>query len=236
MKAMFLLVPAQGHINGSAHFSELLRINGWSLNFLVVEEERFSVSTIISNIRFGEKSFIKQPATYAPVKKESITWVNNLFSWLSHTNLLAMKKELDSLSGILQEHKPDVLFVDSFYSYVYFLLPEFQHKIILINTQFNGYRDEQVPPINSTLHPRIKGFQTKNKLFWSILNLSKTIYPYRTFGQDPWSIAKQIARSKGYDLSKAIWKNKCFHPGIRGVPELSAGYQSLDLQIGRAHV
>lgn len=229
MTAMFLLVPAQGHINGSAHFSALLRDQGWSLHFLIVEKERFSVSTTISSIRFGEKSFIKQPATYTPVKKESITWLSNLFSWLSHTNLLAMKKELESLSGILQEYKPDLFFVDSFYSYVYFLLPDFQHKIILINTQFNAYRDEQVPPINSTLHPRVKGFQAKNKRLWNILNRNKAIYPYRTFGQDPWSIAKQIARGKGYDLSKAIWKNKCFYPGIKGVPELIAGYQSLDL-------
>ena len=229
MKAMFLLVPAQGHINGSAHFSELLRIKGWSLHFLVAEAERFSVSTTISSIRFNEKSFIKQQTIHAPTKKKSRTWVSNLFNWLSHSNLLAMKRELDSLDGILKEYTPDLFFVDSFYSYVYFLFPDFQHKIILINTQFNGYRDERVPPINSTLHPNVEGFNFKNKLLWNILNLDKTIYPYLTFGQDPWSVAKQIARGKGYDLSKAIWKNKCFHPGINGVPELIAGYQSLDL-------
>jgi hypothetical protein len=63
--------------------------------------------------------------------------------------------------------------------------------------------------------------------------MEKRVSPCLNVGQDDWSVAKKLARKKNYDISNAIWLNKCFHVGVKDVYELITGYLRYSPIIGQ---
>jgi hypothetical protein len=162
MKALFLILPASGHINACVRFSEMLRENGFTIDFLVLEEVSFALTSKIANVKFNETSFVQIPGINSSLRHTSnMNLFENIFNWLCSKNLKALQKKVASLESILVKYEPTFFFIDTFYSYFYFLLPSAKNKIIFINTQLNNYRDQLVPPINSTLRPGVERFSLK---------------------------------------------------------------------------
>lgn len=229
MKVFFLIAPAGGHINACARLVNLLRERSVSQYFLELHEEGFSVNDDLQNCISTETLFRRHLLESSTDIGWLDQWLNHFLCWLSQENYKSLKLKIDSLDRILNIHQPDILFVDVFFSYIYFLLPSHQKNIMLLNTQLNSYRDYAIGPLNIALHPYMPRFRLKSRVLWALLNFSKKIFFLHAFWQDPWSLTKKLAREKRIDLSKVIIKDKCFQPGIRGVPELILGYRSFDL-------
>lgn len=228
MKAVVLIVPVSGHINACSYFCEVLKANGIDLKYLVLLEGEYHTTDSLQKTKRLVKGRGASDGAGDSSQIRRHMWFEKFYSWLSNERLIAFKKELHSLTKVLNEYKPDLLFLDTFFAHLFFSLPEYQHKILLLNTQLNNYKDVLVPPIDTPIHPGTPNFRIKHFFLWSSVNVNKFFFPLSTFWQDTWSLTKKLCRKNNLSTSSAIWFNKCFQPGISETPELILGYRSLD--------
>ncbi len=226
MKMLFWIPSASGHTVACQPLLHICNAANLELAFVSEKDGSYFISkqTSVSStgFLFQNKELEREHGFH-----ESML---DLFGdWLSDKNYKIFANQIQHLEQQIVAYNPDLVLIDSFLSRFYFALPSFQSKMVLFNTQMNNYRDQKLPPLNSSLLYEGSIFnQLVISMAWIRINIEKALRPFHTFWQDSWITAKRFAQKNGYSTKDAIWYNKCFHPGIKNIPELILGYQSFD--------
>ena len=160
MKVLFFIIPAYGHINSIKTLSLILSQAKIEVAFLQLYKGNFRISDT-PNYKPGLEDHLFMDKTKENMDKTS--FIENLFDYISGRNFKSLEKKLQPLKPLLIEYNPDVFFIDSYATYLFFLLPFFQHRMIVFNTQYNQYFDKYYPPLSSSLFPSCSFFNIRGR-------------------------------------------------------------------------
>jgi zeaxanthin glucosyltransferase len=215
-RVLFIPASASGHVIATFRIAKILCDVGYSVVYLVdtnmknlVQEQGFEVVTCNTFLFYNSDPM-------AIFDKPNKSFLERLIDRISNITLNATIKNLQKFEEAIDKIAPDEIILDVFLSYNYILLKN-KRPMTFIQTQLSTYQDALHPPLTSSLTPNNKFLI---KLDWLTYKFIRQWHMFYYLGDNQWGLTKRALKKlkRSFDFSLLDW-NKCFHVGIKNVPE-----------------
>lgn len=234
MTILVLMADAIGHINGTYNFCRKLQAHGARIVYGVRPQMLASIQAqgfegVVSNNEF----FFKRGG----LGLEQGSWLEKLSE--NFADILTHEKEkfaqaiAQQLDQLITQLNPDVVLLDSFLSYNYFLLNLKPRRVFLIQTMLSTVKRKGVPPLYSRLSIDTSDWLKSLSLQWGRLkNKGQRLI---TLERGVLKTVLRIAGDQKSEILAALDTMRSFRPGIKGLPEIIMAPQAFDLpEFGQA--
>jgi UDP:flavonoid glycosyltransferase YjiC (YdhE family) len=231
MKILLKIFPQKSHLNATFTIARALKSRGHQIVYLGVEELRAYVEAQGYQYHSQQSDFIpyKEPKKGDP----KLCYSSMLRNWNSSRRWIrANRAKLLGCSGfdsVLLEIKPDLVLVDS--PYTFHALGLFRHKLpfVLIESMLNLNRAKGFPPQDTTFVPR-NGILSclYSRVHWLRYFLKRRMIAI--IGSRPdfdQRLVKRAAVLAGI-APRSVSFNRYFHMGLSTVPEIILSPREID--------
>ncbi len=234
MTILVLMADAIGHINGTYNFCRKLQAHDARIVYGVRPQMLASIQAqgfeaVVSNNEF----FFKRGG----LGLEQGSWLEKLSE--NFADILTHEKEkfaqaiAQQLDQLITRLNPDVVLLDSFLSYNYFLLNLKPRRVFLIQTMLSTVKRKGVPPLYSRL-----GIDTSDwlkSLSWQWGRLKNKGQRLITLERGALKTVLRIAGDQKSEILAALDTKRSFRPGIKGLQEIIMAPRAFDLpEFGQA--
>lgn len=228
MTILVLMADAIGHINGTYNFCRKLQAHGARIVYGVRPQMLASIQAqgfeaVVSNNEF----FFKRGG----LGLEQGSWLEKLSE--NFADILTNEKEkfaqaiAQQLDQVITQLNPDVVLLDSFLSYNYFLLNLKPRRVFLIQTMLSTVKRKGVPPLYSRLG--IDSSDWLKSLSWQWERLKNRGQRLITLERGVLKTVLRIARDQKSEILAALDIKRSFRPGIKGLTEIIMAPRAFDL-------
>ncbi len=220
---LFMMDSALSHVNASLSFAKMLAQSGVPIIYTNAKHlEPYLTSFGFSFYEFSGMTFgIGFEKYWHKFNKSPDSYLDNLIDRLSSRIYHDRKKKLETL---IEEVKPDVIFLDSFLStdfiILYPYLKEKNIKLVFLQTMLSTLCSEGTPPLNADLLPEN---QKLVKKAWKHLLWQRKVQRFKDkikyFGKDDLSMVKQKFKENKIPQIHKIVTNTSFRISFAGIPE-----------------
>jgi zeaxanthin glucosyltransferase len=213
---LFIPASASGHIIATFRIAKILKDTGYKVTYLVdtnmiklVQEQEFETITCKTYLFYNNTvgGIFDQLDKKLP---------DRIMDRITNSTLNATIKNLRLFEDTIDKIAPDQIIMDVFLSYNYILLKN-KRPTTFIQTQLSTYKDTFIAPLTSSLLPNNKLLIKLEWLKCKLIRQWRRVY-YCWDGQ--WDLTQRVLKklNRSFDFSQLNWE-KCFHVGIRGIPE-----------------
>ncbi len=228
MTILVLMADAIGHINGTYNFCRKLQAHGARIVYGVRPQMMASIQAqgfeaVVSNNEF----FFKRGG----LGLEKNSWLEKLSE--NFADILTHEKEkfaraiAQQLDQLITRLNPDVVLLDSFQSYNYFLLNLKHRRVFLIQTMLSTVKRKGVPPLYSRLGINTSDWLKSLSRQWGRLkNKGQRLI---TLERGVLTTVLRIASDQKSEILAALDTKRSFRPGIKGLQEIIMAPRAFDL-------
>lgn len=223
-RILFLLPSSQGHYNPSLRLAALLRNESYTIIYAGSNKYRELVET--NGYEFYQLSFTEwlniDHFSYR-LREQWRIFVKSIFDLQTNERFKIFKAEISELSLLLDNMKPNYVFLDVFFDVQALYLTTKFSNIYLLQTMLSTRKTEFIPPLNSDFLPGSKqGDHIYVRWIWF-----KTIFRKRAndllkkainIRQDKFSLLQRFLDDG--KQTRNLDKRRPFHFGISGIPEI----------------
>jgi UDP:flavonoid glycosyltransferase YjiC (YdhE family) len=228
MTILVLMADAIGHINGTYNFCRKLQAHGARIVYGVRPQMLASIraqgfEAVVSNNEF----FFKRGG----LGLEQGSWLEKLSE--NFADILTHEKEkfaqaiAQQLDQLITQLNPDVVLLDSFLSYNYFLLNLKPRRVFLLQTMLSTVKRKGVPPLYSRLSIDTSDWlKSLNRQWGRLKNKGQRLI---TLERGVLKTVLRVASDQKSEILAALDTKRSFRPGIKGLPEIIMAPRAFDL-------
>lgn len=215
--ALFIILPASGHLNPSFRVAETLR--KYSIRCVFVSAPDCREKILLAGFEYVAMASLP----FGTGVEDGLDWKKKapyIESLLDRAKDISYNLRKADYARLMKQFKPDYLFIDVFYSTDFILAHQYleQTKVFFIQTMLSTYNDGTTPPINSDVMPnQAKNAWIKTKIKQKYILFSNTI---KYFGFHNLSIIKRKFKENQVPEQYDLDLDKVFHVGFKNIPEL----------------
>ena len=230
---LFMMLSAYGHLNCTFSFAKRLQKEGYSILYLVapgfeklILEQHFEVLSL-------DPKFVPLRLGPSSASFKVNTLLHRLSDRIADLDLEEAKMLNAEMNKVVRHVKPDLIFLDAFNPYTYFLLEGEKPPLILLQIMLNTKRLAGIPPLNSKRIPAKNNDMFHKFLVkwdWWKYNWSITKKEVLGMGQTNIGVTSRLLNNK---KKRSAFKAQldfsyAFHPGIKGIRQFILAPKSLD--------
>lgn len=215
--ALFVILPASGHLNPSCRVAQTLQNYGFRCVFVSAPDFREKI------VSMGFEYVQMESLPFGVGIEDGLDWkkkapyIENL---LDRAKDISYNLRKADYARLMKQYKPDCLFIDVFYSTDFILTHQYlqQTKVFFVQTMLSSYNDGITPPLNSSAslnQAKNAWLKLKIKQKWTVF--SSTI---KYFGFHNLAIIKRKFKENQVSQQYSLDLEKVFHVGFRNIPEL----------------
>jgi len=223
-KVLIDIMPAKGHFHATLKIATKLKEAGYDVvygshNYLKNEIEKFG-------FKFFPLPLLSVVKVTFRVRFSRLNRIATFFYWfISQEKLVKTMGDIQDFQEAIEEIKPDMVLQDEQEVLKSLFYDLDKTKIVAFQTKPDTRKIKGIPPFTSFYLPRENMFNTLYcSLLWNIQLLryksSYSLNRILTFGQDNFSVLKQLGKKFKYNLKEKADIERSFGVGVKNIPRL----------------